>query len=89
MSTGISADVWRFFLLANRPEAADTDFKWDDLVAKNNNELLANIGNFVNRRALCTGGLVCSCGCPAVAVDSLSHVSVHGWQLAIVKTAQR
>jgi methionyl-tRNA synthetase len=41
--------VWRYFLLSNRPEASDTDFKWSDLAAKNNSELLANLGNYVNR----------------------------------------
>ena len=41
--------VWRYYLLANRPESADTDFKWSDLAAKNNGELLANLGNFINR----------------------------------------
>jgi hypothetical protein len=41
--------VWRYFLLSNRPETSDTDFKWSDLAAKNNSELLANLGNFVNR----------------------------------------
>ncbi|GLI66830.1 hypothetical protein VaNZ11_010807, partial [Volvox africanus] len=47
--TGIPVEVWRYYLLANRPEQADTDFKWSDLAAKNNSELLANLGNFVNR----------------------------------------
>jgi len=42
-------DVWRYYLLANRPETDDTDFKWSDLQARNNGELLANLGNFVNR----------------------------------------
>jgi len=46
---GIPADVWRFYLLMNRPETSDTDFNWDDFAAKNNNELLANLGNFFNR----------------------------------------
>ena len=32
-----------------RPEVSDTDFKWDDFQAKNNNELLANLGNLINR----------------------------------------
>ena len=41
--------TWRYYLLANRPEQSDTDFKWSDLAAKNNNELLANLGNFINR----------------------------------------
>ena len=47
--TGIPSEVWRYYLLSNRPETSDTDFKWDDFVAKNNNELLANLGNLVNR----------------------------------------
>lgn len=47
--TGIPVDVWRYYLLSNRPEAADTDFKWSDLQSRNNGELLANLGNFVNR----------------------------------------
>lgn len=48
-NTGIPSEVWRYYLLANRPEQADTDFKWDDFMVKNNNELLSNLGNFVNR----------------------------------------
>lgn len=47
--TGIPVEVWRYYLLANRPEQSDTDFKWADLAAKNNSELMANLGNFVNR----------------------------------------
>lgn len=48
-TSGIPADVWRYYLLVNRPEQADTEFSWDDFQDKNNNELLANLGNFVNR----------------------------------------
>jgi len=48
-TTGISADIWRFYLIYTRPENADSAFKWDDLALKNNTELLANLGNFVNR----------------------------------------
>ncbi|RKF71883.1 Methionine--tRNA ligase, cytoplasmic [Golovinomyces cichoracearum] len=47
--TGISPSVWRYYLLANRPEVGDTQFEWKAFVAANNNELLANLGNFVNR----------------------------------------
>lgn len=47
--TGIPAYVWRYYLVANRPEQSDSVFTWADLAAKNNNELLANIGNFVSR----------------------------------------
>ncbi|HII72384.1 TPA: methionine--tRNA ligase [Candidatus Woesearchaeota archaeon] len=49
ISTGIPADVWRYYLLVNRPESADTQFSWKDFQDKNNNELLANLGNFINR----------------------------------------
>lgn len=47
--TGIATEVWRYYLLVNRPENADTVFSWDDFAAKNNHELLANLGNFVHR----------------------------------------
>lgn len=47
--TGISADVWRYFLLLRRPETSDTEFQWDGFISANNNELVANFGNFVNR----------------------------------------
>ena len=49
MNTGIPSEVWRYYLLINRPENNDTVFMWDDFAAKNNNELLANLGNFSNR----------------------------------------
>ncbi|XP_055539810.1 methionine--tRNA ligase, cytoplasmic [Wyeomyia smithii] len=48
-ATGIPADVWRFYLGAARPEGQDSSFSWNDLAARNNNELLKNLGNFVNR----------------------------------------
>jgi methionyl-tRNA synthetase len=47
--TGIPPSVWRYFLLANRPETGDTQFEWKSFIAANNSELLANLGNFVNR----------------------------------------
>lgn len=47
--TGIASDVWRYFLLLRRPETSDTEFEWDAFIAANNNELVANFGNFVNR----------------------------------------
>ncbi|GAO19489.1 uncharacterized protein UV8b_00414 [Ustilaginoidea virens] len=46
---GISPSVWRYYLLSNRPETGDTQFEWQSLVLANNSELLANLGNFVNR----------------------------------------
>lgn len=47
--TGISPDVWRYYLLKNRPETGDTQFEWKYFIEQNNNELLAKLGNFVNR----------------------------------------
>ena len=47
--TGIPSDVWRFYLMYMRPESQDSAFKWEDLMTKNNSELLANLGNFINR----------------------------------------
>lgn len=49
IETGIPADIWRFYLMYTRPENADSAFKWEDLMFKTNSELLANLGNFVNR----------------------------------------
>ena len=48
-ATGINSEVWRYYLLSLRPESQDAVFNWDDFAAKNNNELLANVGNFGNR----------------------------------------
>ena len=48
-STGVSAFVWRYYLLASRPESGDTRFDWTSFMYNNNSELLANLGNFVNR----------------------------------------
>lgn len=62
VETGIPVEVWRYYLLANRPEAQDTDFKWADLQARNNNELLKNLGNFINRRAPLGSVGVLNCG---------------------------
>ncbi|CAB5381317.1 unnamed protein product [Rhizophagus irregularis] len=47
--TGINVSVWRYYLIASRPETNDSVFTWKEFIAKNNNELLANLGNFVNR----------------------------------------
>mmetsp|Transcript_33720 Transcript_33720/g.38822 ORF Transcript_33720/g.38822 Transcript_33720/m.38822 type:complete len:279 (-) Transcript_33720:6-842(-) len=47
--TGINSEVWRYYLLSIRPETQDSLFNWDDFASKNNNELIANLGNFTNR----------------------------------------
>ena len=53
----ICCNECRYYLLASRPESTDTDFRWADLAARNNSELLKNLGNFVNRAVAFT----CKC----------------------------
>ncbi len=59
-------DVLRYVLCANAPETKDNDFTWKDFQARNNNELVAILGNFVNRALVLTqkyyGGVVPACG---------------------------
>lgn len=59
-------DVLRYVLTANAPETKDNDFTWRDFQARNNNELVAVLGNFVNRAMVLThkyfGGKVPACG---------------------------
>ncbi|OFX20692.1 MAG: methionine--tRNA ligase [Bacteroidetes bacterium GWA2_31_9] len=47
-------DVLRYTLCANAPETKDNDFTWKDFQARNNNELVAILGNFVNRTLVLT-----------------------------------
>src|SRR5574344_393024 len=47
-------DVLRYVLTANAPETKDNDFTWKDFQARNNNELVAVYGNFVNRALVLT-----------------------------------
>lgn len=47
-------DVLRYVLTANAPETKDNDFTWKDFQARNNNELVAILGNFVNRALVLT-----------------------------------
>ncbi len=55
-------DVLRYALTANAPETKDNDFTWKDFQARNNNELVAIFGNFINRVVVLTdkyyGGVV-------------------------------
>ena len=59
-------DVLRYVLTANAPETSDNDFTWKDFQARNNNELVAVYGNFVNRALQLTQkyyeGIVPVCG---------------------------
>ncbi len=47
-------DVLKYALTANAPETKDNDFTWKDFQARNNNELVAVLGNFVNRALVLT-----------------------------------
>ena len=49
VGSGVPSDVFRYYLLVNRPEKSDSSFHWHDLMDKNNNELVATLGNLVNR----------------------------------------
>ena len=59
-------DVLRYVLTANAPETKDNDFTWADFQTRNNSELVAILGNFVNRAVVLThkyfGGLVPAAG---------------------------
>ncbi len=59
-------DVLRYVLTANAPETKDNDFSWKDFQARNNSELVAIFGNFVNRAVVLThkyfGGKVPAAG---------------------------
>ncbi|MBQ0077375.1 MAG: methionine--tRNA ligase [Bacteroidales bacterium] len=48
------ADVLRYVLTANAPETKDNDFSWKDFQTRNNSELVAIFGNFVNRAVVLT-----------------------------------
>ncbi len=64
-------DVLRYVICANTPETKDSYFNWEDYQARNNNELVAVLGNFVNRALVLThkyfDGKV-----PDINVDSLT-----------------
>ncbi len=49
LETGIPADVWRFYIIYNRPESSDYAFTWKDFQETVNSELIGNFSNFVNR----------------------------------------
>lgn len=64
--------MWRYYLLSNRPEVSDTDFKWSDMRARLNNELLANLGNFVNRALVFTAN---KCVPPELSFQLFQHMA--------------
>lgn len=75
--TGIPADVWRYYLASARPEGQDSNFSWDDLVARNNSELLNNLGNFVNRALVfCEKNFNSIIGNVQISDDELSIIAL-------------
>jgi methionyl-tRNA synthetase len=74
-------DVLKYVLTANAPETKDNDFTWKDFQARNNNELVAILGNFVNRALVLSqkyfDGKVPACGVLAdTDKETLASVSV-------------
>lgn len=47
--SGIASDIWRFYLTFLIPENSDTEWKWKEFQDRVNNELVANLGNFIYR----------------------------------------
>ena len=73
-------DVLRYVLTANAPETKDNDFTWADFQARNNSELVAILGNFVNRVVVLTGkyfnGIVPAVGAlEPIDNDALTEIS--------------
>ena len=72
-------DVLRYVLAATMPETKDNDFSWKDYQARNNNELVAILGNFVNRVLTLIqkyyGGTVPPC--PATQADVAERAELH------------
>ena len=71
-------DILRYCLLANLPEQRDSEFTWKDFQARNNNELVAILGNFVNRTLVLThkyfNGEVPAEGTPETADADLLNI---------------
>lgn len=77
-------DVLRYVLCANAPETKDNDFTWKDFQQRNNSELVAIFGNFVNRAVVLTGKYFGG----RVPAD-LKHENVDTEALEEVKAARR
>lgn len=87
--TGVAPDVWRYYLLANRPETGDTEFEWIEFIRALNGVLVAVFGNFVNRVLKFAsndkfyGGIV-----PSYDYSTYSKVDGHGANLVKEKIAE-
>ena len=85
-------DVLRYTLTANAPENKDNDFTWKDFQAKNNNELVAIFGNFINRVVVLTnkyyGGIVPT-ATELTEVDENALAAIKRFPESIGKSIQR
>ncbi|WP_035483736.1 methionine--tRNA ligase [Gaetbulibacter saemankumensis] len=85
-------DVLRYVLTANAPETKDNDFTWKDFQARNNNELVAIFGNFINRVVVLTNkyyeGVVPSAS-EFSAVDSATLAAVKAYPDVISSSIER
>jgi len=67
-------DVLRYTLTANMPETKDNDFTWKDFQARNNSELVAILGNFINRALVLTQKYFNNC---VPSIDNLQEVDLN------------
>jgi methionyl-tRNA synthetase len=82
-------DVLKYVLTANAPETKDNDFTWKDFQARNNNELVAVLGNFVNRALVLTqkyfDGKVPACGA-LTDTDKATLASISAIKIEVEKS---
>ncbi len=85
-------DVLRYTLTANAPETKDNDFTWKDFQARNNNELVAIFGNFINRAVVLTDkyyeGVVPAPG-DFTEVDEQTLAAVKAYPAVIASSIER
>ncbi len=84
-------DVMRYVLTANAPETKDNDFSWKDFQTRNNSELVAIFGNFVNRAVVLThkyfGGKVPACG-PLQDIDRETLAEIPALRASLEKNLE-
>lgn len=73
-------DVLRYVLTANAPETKDNDFTWRDFQARNNNELVAILGNFVNRVVVLTHKYFCGRVPEAGALEAIDTEAIEAFR---------
>ena len=85
-------DVLRYALTSNAPETKDNDFTWKDFQARNNNELVAIFGNFINRVVVLTNkfynGIVPSPN-PLSDVDEATLIELKAYPAVISSSIER